>query len=122
MVVGALMAALGITAFAWGANAPESKSLNGGEVLPKSPSEVTVILTDKGIKEFGGNIRRNDKCDLSNLSAIAFAVNRGAYDVVTVATDNCNVHQMSVTAAQGQVIPRVAAKAETKADTTTTSP
>ncbi len=35
MVVGALMAALGITAFAWGANAPESKSLNGGEVLPE---------------------------------------------------------------------------------------
>lgn len=120
MVGGALAAAVGITAFAWGANAPESKSLNGGDVLPKTPSEVTVILTDRGIENFGGSIRKNDSCDLSNLAAIAFTVNRGTYDVVTVATDNCNVYQMSVTATQGQVIPRVKDEAEDKAGATTT--
>lgn len=120
MVGGALAAALGITAFAWGANAPESTSLDGGDVLPKTPSEVTVILSDRGVETFGDAIRKNDDCDLSNLAAVAFAVNRRSYDVVTVATDDCNVFRMNVTRAAGQVIPRVKAASQETSEATTT--
>jgi hypothetical protein len=112
MIGGAIAAAVGITAFAWGANAPESESLNGGDVLPKTPSEVTVILNERGIKDFGAQIRKNDKCDLSNLAAIAFDVTYTVYDVVTVGTDNCNVHRMRVGTSRGDVIPRVEDEAD----------
>lgn len=114
MVAGALATAIGITAFAWGANAPEPTSLNGGEVLPKTPSEVTVILTDQGVTEFGHTLRKTDKCDLTNLSAIAFAVSHNTYDVVTTATNDCNIVRMRIKTCQGQVIPRVEPKPDAK--------
>jgi hypothetical protein len=74
---------------------------------------VTVILNDEGVREFGEQVRRNEDCDLTKLSAIAFAVQHQTYDVVTVATDDCNVVRMTVRADQGQVIPRVAVAAAT---------
>lgn len=111
MIGGAVAAAIGITAFAWGANAPEPKSLDGGTVLPKTPSEVTIILNAKGVQEFGPPLRKTEDCDLTKLSAIAFAVDHQTYDVVTVSTDDCNVVRMSVSADQGRVVPRVAAAA-----------
>lgn len=105
MCAGAFVTAVGIALFAWGANAPEQTSLDGGTVVPPTPSEVTVMLTDEGVEEFGGDLGR--ECKFSRVEAIAFALSGTAYDVVSVQTDDCAVVRMSVTDTLGRVIPRI---------------
>nr|MBA3266797.1 hypothetical protein [Acidimicrobiia bacterium] len=70
IVFGAVAAAVGIAAFAWGANGPEVVDIDPGEILPKSPSEVTVILTNDGIAAFGDQL--GSACDPSAVDAIVF--------------------------------------------------
>lgn len=106
VVAGAVIAALGITAFAWGANGPSTPSIDPGEVLPKTPSEVTVVLNEKGKQELGA--RLGTKCDPSKVAAVAFVVEGEAYTVTTERTDNCNSVQFTVSPELGRVIPRVA--------------
>ena len=106
MVVGALVTAVGITAFAWGANAPAATSLDGGEVLPKTPSEVTVILNDAGTNKFGRALGVPRGCDATNVSGIALEVSKTTYNVVSVRTDKCAVVTMAITDDLGKVIPR----------------
>lgn len=105
IVLGALFASLGITAFAWGANAPDVENIDPGEVLPKTPSEVTVILTDEGIDTFGDKL--GNDCDTSAISAIAFVVDHTAYEVMTEQTRECESVQLSITDDLGAVVPRV---------------
>ncbi len=112
MSLGAILAALGMIAFAWGSNPPEDDSIEAGDVVPKLPSEVTVILTDEGQEMYGEALGEAEGCELANLGAIAFAVDRLTYDVVSEATDECNVVRMEITDELGTVVPRVEAEAD----------
>lgn len=106
VVAGAVIAALGITAFAWGANGPSTPSIDPGEVLPKTPSEVTVVLTQKGRQEFGA--RLGATCDPAKVAAVAFEVTGETYKVTTERTEDCKSAHLAVSPELGRVIPRVA--------------
>lgn len=103
MFAGAVLAAIGIVAFGWGINPPADESLDGGEVLPRTPSDVVVILNASGQAEFGE--RLGPECDLTHVPAVATAVNGSTYRVVTVETETCNSIPMRVGTGNGQVIP-----------------
>jgi hypothetical protein len=105
IVRGAVAAALGLAAFAWGANPPDAPDLDPGGVMPKTPSEVTVILTDAGNSKFRDQL--GSDCDTSRVSAIAFAVDHTTYDVVTEKTDQCASVELSITEKLGAVVPRI---------------
>lgn len=104
VLAGALMAAVGITMFAWGANAPDISEVDGGEVLPKTPSSVTVILSDDGTERFVDAL--GPSCASSNVAAIALEVDKTTYTVVSVRTEDCAVVTMQISEDLGIVIPR----------------
>jgi hypothetical protein len=106
IVAGALIGSAGITAFAWGAHAPVDSDIDPGGVVPKTPSAVTVVLTDAGTQRFRDDIGAT--CDGSKVAAIAFDATGTTYTVVTEKTDDCEVARLSVSPDLGQVIPRVA--------------
>ncbi len=117
MAGGAILAAVGLALFAWGSNAPDATHLDAGEVLPKTPSEVTVILTDTGASNFADTI--GEDCDPTSVAAIAFAVDGDAYTVTSERTDDCNVATFTVDPEEGAVIPRAdGANGDTTATTT----
>ena len=109
IVAGAVLAALGITAFAWGSNAPDKVTIDPGEIVPKRPSEVSVILTTEGRDRFQNIL--GGTCDLSNVAGIVFEVTNTTYEVVTERTDDCRSITLTVTPELGQVVPRIKSEA-----------
>lgn len=109
----AAAAALGIAMFAWGANPPPAKTVAAGEVLPKTPSEVTVLFIDpsKALQtELGSD------CDLSaGVDAVAMTVAGETYQVATLETTMCASVWVEITPEVGRVVPRIAAAVEPEA-------
>jgi hypothetical protein len=100
---GAAAAAIGIVLFAWGANPPQSQSIDAGEILPKTPSEVTVVYTAPPATL---QDRLGPKCDLANVDAVAVSTKGNAWQVATEKTDDCRSVWLTVKPNQGEVIRR----------------
>jgi hypothetical protein len=102
----AATAALGIALFAWGANPPDVTKIEPGEVLPKTPSDVTILFSnasDATKNALGAG------CDLTKgVDAVAMTVSGETYQVATLKTDTCNSAWVTVDPGQGKVVPRVA--------------
>jgi hypothetical protein len=105
VVLGALVAAIGVSAFAWGANPPDRTAIDPGEVVPKTPSQVTVALTEAGAATYRAVL--GDDCETGAIKAIAFSVTGTTYEVVTERTDECQSVPLKVTEEFGTVVPRV---------------
>jgi hypothetical protein len=105
MSIGAVLAAFGLAAFAWGSNAPDEAAIDPGELVPKTPSEVTVILSEDGASEHQDALGAD--CDTGAISAIAFSVKGETYQVTTLLTDTCASVQLEIPPEIGEVIPRV---------------
>jgi hypothetical protein len=110
----AVAAALGIAMFAWGANPPAAATAaTAGEVLPKTPSEVTLLFTDPSDAL---QTKLGKGCNLSaGIDAVAMTVAGETYQVATVKAPKCASIWLEVTPKVGQVVPRVAKKTDTKA-------
>jgi hypothetical protein len=118
VLLGAVISAIGIVAFAWGANPPEPKDkIPGGEVLPKTPSEVAIIVGDNANQRAILASQLGDSCDLSNIAGIAVEVSGDTYKVVTLKTDKCKSQLLTIFPAVGKVVPRIVP--ETKPPATT---
>lgn len=98
MAAGAVLAAAGIAAFAWGANPPASEST--ALVIP-SPTEV-VVQIDKEDRA-GLQSTLGTGCDLGNLQGVAVDVVGESYEIATVATEECNASLITVTPDIGRV-------------------
>lgn len=105
MLVGALVAAAGLGAFAWGANGPARDPVPAGEVLPKTPSEVTVIIKAASRSDIAKLL--GSGCDVASLDGIALAVKGDTYQIATVKTKECSPALLEVSPAIGDVVPRV---------------
>lgn len=107
IAVAAAAAAVGIALFAWGANPPAAETtVLPTEVLPETPSEVTIRLTDpdEGIQRQLG-----PECNASeNLDAIALDVEGETYQVAIVQTATCDTAWITVGPEQGEVFRRAA--------------
>ena len=94
MTGAAVVAAIGITAFAWAAH-PEDKKKDSAAVVAKAPVQVQIHLSASGRETLGDDL--GDKCGTAKLSAVALAGNAEALDVVTVPTTTCSVHRFTLT-------------------------
>lgn len=99
-------AAIGLILFAWGANAPAEPQVDAGEILPKAPSEVSVVFTDTGRSQARKALGK--KCDLGNVAAVAFDVSGETYQVATVKTKKCAAAWLAITPEIGAVVARIA--------------
>lgn len=113
LAVAAVVAAVGIACFAWGANPPKQDVPLTRQVLPPAPSNVSVLLTAPSAalqKQLG------PRCDLTKpLAAVAVAVHGEVYQVATVATKTCAPSWLSVGPGKGHVPGTVTASASTTA-------
>jgi hypothetical protein len=102
MAAAAVAAAAGIVAFAWGANPPHP--LSSGELLPATPSDVTVVFS----KPVPASVTQvlGPNCDFSNVAAIAMTVTGDTYQVATLKTDTCQAVFLSIPPYVGHVIHR----------------
>jgi hypothetical protein len=101
MLLGAVVAAGGITLFAWAAHPPPDQKV---ATVVKTPTDVMVTFTHQGIKHFAG--RFGKKCDLKKQVAAVAVRDIGAdYDIVIVPTKNCSPALVRVTAHDAIVVP-----------------
>lgn len=107
VAIATAIAAVGIAIFAWGANPPESTKIEAGELVPKTPSEVTVVFANPDDATL--QRRLGADCDLTaGVSAVAMTVTGDTYRVATLLTETCGSIWLTVTPSVGTVIPRVA--------------
>jgi hypothetical protein len=107
LVAGATAAvAAGLIAFAWGANAPAGSALAGGEVLPRTPSRVTVLLTHP--ERFRAQLGAGCRTD-TGLPAMAMTVRGETYQVATEKTRTCQSAWLTIKPEDGTVSPRAEA-------------
>jgi hypothetical protein len=104
LIAGATAAvAAGLIAFAWGANAPADSAVAGGEVLPRTPSRVTVLLTHP--ERFRAQLGAGCKTD-TGLPAMAMTVRGETYQVATEKTQTCQSAWLTIKPQDGTVSPR----------------
>jgi hypothetical protein len=104
LIAGATAAvAAGLIAFAWGANAPADSAVAGGEVLPRTPSRVTVLLTHP--ERFRAQLGAGCKTD-TGLPAMAMTVRGETYQVATEKTQTCQSAWLTIKPEDGTVSPR----------------
>ena len=99
MFAAAAIAALGITGFAWAAHPEEKKEGNGGALVAKAPSAVTIDLSREGRETVGEEIGR--KCDPEAVAAVAVAGEPRALEVVTTPSKRCKLARFMLTPAVG---------------------
>ena len=100
--IAAGIAAGGIGLFAWGANPPDA--IASGELLPKTPSEVTVIFSATSPRLL---TRLGPDCDLTRVKAIALSVRGQDWTVATEDTPDCNAAWLTVRPEDGEVVARL---------------
>jgi hypothetical protein len=97
-------AALGLVAFAWGSHAPQDSGLSTGEVLPRTPSKVTLLLLHPD--KFRGQLGVD--CETKGgLPAMAMTVSGDSYQVATEETPTCHSAWLTIRPEDGVVSPRV---------------
>ena len=104
LIAGATVAvAVGLVAFAWGANAPADAAVASGEVLPRTPSRVTVLLTHP--ERFRAQLGPGCKAG-TGLPAMAMTVRGETYQVATETTQTCRSAWLTIKPEDGTVSPR----------------
>jgi hypothetical protein len=98
MGAAAVLAAIGITAFAWAAH-PEAKSDKPTPVVAKAPAEIVIDLSADGRKQLVGEL--GSACDTSHLSALALAGEPQSLEVVTVPGKSCSLKRFILTSDLG---------------------
>jgi hypothetical protein len=98
IAVGAVLAAVGIATFAWGANPPSSES---APIVVPAPTDVTVQINKAQRPALQSRLGAD--CDLSNLEGVAVGVVGESYQVATVATTDCTASLITVTPDIGRV-------------------
>jgi hypothetical protein len=106
ILAGAAITAVGIAAFAWGANPPEP--VRQPVVLPQ-PSEVTVVIKPRDPKKVERQVRElqrrlGSRCKLSAIDAVVLDSMGQSYRVASVATDRCAVVFFTVGPELGRVL------------------
>ena len=112
MATGVVLAALGLIAFAWGANPESGPDLAAGEVLPKTPSEVVVRIDDDSRADFETLL--GSDCDLGAVDAIATGAKGDTYTVVSLQTPTCKSALLEVGPSEGQVLTAAEEASETE--------
>jgi hypothetical protein len=96
----AMAAALGITAFAWGANPPSEETV---PVLIPSGTEVVVSIDEEDRSDLEGAL--GPECDLSEVEGFAVEAVGESYRVASVASNDCRAALFTVEPQMGKVIP-----------------
>jgi hypothetical protein len=101
MLLGAAVAAGGITLFAWAAHPPAIQNV---PVVIRTPTDVMVTFTPRGVGLFSSVLGRS--CDLETpISAVAVRDIGAGYEVAIVPTRNCHAAMIMVTAQDAVVVP-----------------
>lgn len=95
MTGAAVVAAIGITAFAWAAHPEDKAEKSSIGIVAKAPAQVEIHLTAVGRETLGDDLGK--KCDTTKLSALALAGSDAALEVVTVPTSSCTLHRFTLT-------------------------
>jgi hypothetical protein len=98
MLAGGIMAAAGMTLFAWASHSDQSAT-SSVETIPKRPSEATVALSKHGRAVL--TKRLGDNCPDKKIAAIALGGEPDALDVVSVPTANCAATRFTLTEDMG---------------------
>lgn len=103
MLLGAVLAAGGIAAFAWAANPPATSEVEV-PVVVASPTEVTVTFTAAGVAAHRDALGAD--CDLTKpVAAVAVADAGAAHQLVILPRAGCPVSLLTVTAEEATVVP-----------------
>jgi hypothetical protein len=98
IAAGAVLAAIGIAIFAWGANPPDAVS---AAVVMSVPTDVVVAIDKEDRPVLQSSLGAS--CDLSDLHGVAVGVVGETVQVATVATKDCKVALIEVTHDMGRV-------------------
>jgi hypothetical protein len=97
---GAVLVAVGITAFGWGANPPEEEM---APIVIPAATEVVVNVDEEDRAELQEILGAN--CDLSAVQGVAVEAIGETYRVASVATPECESALFTVSRNVGQVLP-----------------
>ena len=101
MLLGAAIAAGGITLFAWAAHPPAAEEV---PTVIKTPTDVVMIFTPHGIHRFAGILGAH--CDLKKpIAAVAIQDVGAGYKLAVVPTKNCSAALIQVAAQDAIVVP-----------------
>ena len=104
MTVGAILVAVGLLGFVWGANPPDPGKLPTAAVLPQTPTEVKFLLTEKGRSQYKQVLGAECKLD-GVLEGIAMSVSGQEYQVATKRQNGCSSAWLTLGPALAQVSP-----------------
>lgn len=121
-VLGAVLTAVGLLSFVWGANPPDPGTLPTAEVLPQTPTEVKFLLTDAGRAKYKDALGGVSCKTEGVLEGIAMSVSGQEYRVASKQTAGCTSTWMVLGPELARVSPAGTSEKESESPTATASP